>query len=57
MSDINTKDTILNPYSLPCFSTNAILMISDIAFKIDKEGTEDDDANVPVWVVDNLVKK
>jgi len=32
-------------------------MISDIAFKIDKARTEADDANVPVWVVDNLVKK
>ena len=45
-----------NP-TIPSFFTNAILMISDLAFKIVKEGCESDDTGVPVWIVDNLVKK
>ena len=39
------------------FFANSILMISDLAFKIDKEGCESDETSIPRWIVDNLVKK
>ena len=60
MSDFKMQDGVESPgqnLTIPSFFTNAILMISDLAFKIVKEGCESDDTGVPVWIVDNLVKK
>tara|TARA_B110000285_G_C15041789_1_gene572186 strand:+ start:115 stop:279 length:165 start_codon:yes stop_codon:yes gene_type:complete len=48
---------IADQHPLPSFSTNAILMISDLAFKIIKEGSDMDNSDIPISIVDNLVKK
>jgi hypothetical protein len=44
-------------HPMPTFSTNAILMISDLAFKIVREGSDMDNSEIPISIVDNLVKK